>query len=381
MDGKCGLDNILNANMNVGISTTVLDRNSLNKPLDGIGVYTQSLIKEYEKLGVSLLKYAFPPVTEKNSCHELPHTFRHMSLLGLVPSSKPIDIPADVFHVTDYRSFRMSCPVVTTLYDAIPFIDPTMANSSFRRLKNLVLRRSAHYADHIIAISNFSTKELIEHYRIPESKISVVYCGVDGDWLEAPSPIKVQEVLDRYNLSKGYFLTVGTLQPRKNISRLLRAHNLLSPSVRKGHPILVVGRRGWNCEGLVSELMEKMQKGEAHWLSDVNSREDLKCLYVGAEAFVFPSLYEGFGLPVLEAFAIGVPVLTSNTTSLPEVSNGIALEIDPTNINEISDGLVELLKLRDRDARIAEGRSRAQELSWESCAQQTLDVYRKTIRG
>jgi alpha-1,3-rhamnosyl/mannosyltransferase len=287
-------------------------------------------------------------------------------------------MPVDVFHVTNYGSVPMDCAVVTTLFDAIPFVDPAMANPRLRQLKNFILRRSAEHADHVIAISNYAIPELVEHYRVPESKITVVYCGVDNDWIDhQPTQDRVDEVLTHHQLERGYFLTVGTLQPRKNVERLLEAHSRLPE--RKERPLVVVGKRGWNCEALVAKLEEKIALGEARWLSDVTSRDDLKCLYAGAEAFLFPSLFEGFGLPILEAFAMGLPVLTSNTTSLPEVSQGIGIEIDPLNLDQMVEGMQQLLNLRDREARIQAGRARAMDLTWNRCALETLEVYRKVL--
>jgi len=370
---------ILDSKLRIGISATVLSSRPADKSLDGIGVYTQSLIDEFHRSGIYPAEYTFPAVGTAKPYIDLPNSFRAMALKAFMPIKTPISLPLDVFHVTDYRGFSASCPVVATLYDAIPFIDSSMANSHFRAMKNFILKRSAQYANQIIAISNFSTKELVEHYKVPESKISVVYCGVDQDWLMPPNKGRVEEILKKCKLKRGYFLTVGTLQPRKNISRLIESHDQLSPALRKERPLVVVGKRGWNCEALVKKLLQKIAKGEAYWFSNISSREDLKCIYAGAEAFLFPSLYEGFGLPVLEAFAMGLPVLTSNTTSLPEVSLGIGLEIDPLNINEMAEGMKYLLNLPERAFIVAAGRKRAQELSWGRCAEQTLDVYRKAI--
>lgn len=376
------MKNNLNVEFRIGISTTVLNCKDGNKPLDGIGVYTRSIFNELQMAGFTPQGYAFPPLYAPNLCKGFPSSFKALALKGLLPFTKPLAMPVDIFHVTDYRAVPMTCPVVTTLYDAIPFVDPGLANSRLRTLKNCFLRRSAEYADHVIAISNYSVRELVEHYKVPESKISVVYCGVDDDWLgELPTKENIDQVLFAHNLKPGYFLTVGTLQPRKNILRLLQAHSRLPAALRKAHPVVVVGRRGWNCDALVAQLDEKIIQGEARWLANIDSREDLRCLYAGAEAFLFPSLYEGFGLPVLEAFAMGLPVLTSNTTSLPEVSNGIAVEVNPLSLVELSEGMLHLLNLPDRTKIIAAGKERARELSWARCADETLKVYRKVLKA
>lgn len=368
---------IESAQIRMGVSATILDRTDT---LDGIGVYTESLLREFRKMGLAPEAYAFPPVRHP-SYNAFPSSFKNLTLGSLIPFSKPTPMPFDIFHVTDYRAIPMSCPVVTTLYDAIPFVDPEMTNTRLRRLKNWILKRSAHFADHVIAISHYAVKELIEHYEIPPEKISVIHCGVDENWLDRPSDDTVNQVLASRGLNRGYFLNVGTIQPRKNLMRLMAAHDRLPDQIKKAHPLLVVGREGWSCEEITGALRAKVERREAHWLEDVSSREELKCLYVGAEAFVFPSLYEGFGLPILEAFAVGVPVITANTTSLPEVSMGIGLEVDPTSVDAIAEAMADVLRLPDRDARVAAGRARAAELSWRRCAEETLKVYQRVIQG
>lgn len=368
---------ITNPDIRIGVSATILNRNDT---LDGIGVYTDSLLREYHKMGLIPKAYTFPPV-KKPGYESLPAGFKSIAVRSLLPFSVAKSMPLDVFHVTDYRSFPMSCPVVTTLFDAIPFVDPEMTNTHLRGLKNWMLKRSAQYADRVIAISNYSVAELIEHYEIPPEKISVVYCGVDEDWLSTPPESLVNQVLKRRDLERGYFLNVGTIQPRKNLGRVLEAHERLPEAMRKDFPLVVVGHAGWKCQEIIKALQAKIEKGEALWFNDVCSREELMCLFAAAGAFVFPSLYEGFGLPVLEAFAVGTPVITSNTTSLPEVSMGIGLEIDPTNVDELVDAMRHVHELPDLDNRIAAGKKRAEQLSWRYCAEETLKVYDKTISG
>lgn len=367
--------------MQIGISTSLIDIDLQTKSLDGVGVYTNALFKEYIQSNRSPVGFVFPQKMTNSSYHKLPASYKELALRGLNPFSKPVQMPVDIFHVTDYRGFRMSCPSITTLYDAIPFLGTEMANQKRRQLKNFFLKRSAQFADHVIAISNFSTLELIKYYGIPESKISVVYCGVDETWLTSPSQEQITSVLDKYKLQRGYFLNVGTLQPRKNVSRLIHAHNQMPAKKRKQHPLVVVGKKGWNCEELIKELQLKASIGEAIWLSNVGSREDLKCLYGGAEAFLFPSLHEGFGLPILEAFAMGVPVLTSNSSSLPEVSMGIGLEIDPFDVNQIAEGMLQLLNFPDRAKKIESGIARAKEFSWKKSANETYKVYQNVLSG
>lgn len=366
--------------LRVGISATLLNRQDDNKPLDGIGVYTASLLHEFRKMGLEPDAYAFPPI-RKPGYKSLPASYKSIVSRSLLPFGTSKLMPLDVFHVTDYRAFPMSCPVISTLYDAIPFVDPEMTNTRLRGLKNWMLKRSAHYADRVIAISRYAVKELVEHYEIPENKITVVPCGVDEDWLNPVSEDMVNQVLQERGLRQGFFLNVGTIQPRKNLIRLMAAHDRLPQKWKKERPLVVVGQIGWKCDEIVSLLLSKVEKEEAHWLQGVSLREELKCLYAGAGAFVFPSLYEGFGLPILEAFAVGIPVITSNTTSLPEVSMGIGLEVDPCSIDAITEAMTHVIELPDYEVRVLAGKQRAADLSWRRCAEETLSVYKSVISG
>jgi len=181
----------------------------------------------------------------------------------------------------------------------------------------------------------------------------------------------------------GYFLFVGTLQPRKNVERILDAYLSLPQNLRRQRQLVIVGRAGWQCEQLVRKLKAAMQNGEpVVWLNRIEGDYQLRLLYAGAGIFVFPSLYEGFGIPVVEAFASGVPVLTSNTTSLPEVSAGAALEVDPLNTGEITHGMQQLAEsdaLRERC--IAAGRLRARELTWANSVERMAAVYRTVLQS
>jgi alpha-1,3-rhamnosyl/mannosyltransferase len=180
-------------------------------------------------------------------------------------------------------------------------------------------------------------------------------------------------------LRPGYYLFVGILQPRKNLERVLQAHDTLPAELRRERPLVVVGKAGWRCEALLEKLMVKVASGEAYWLNDVHGITELRHLYAGAGVFVFPSLYEGFGLPVLEAFASGVPVVTSNTTSLPEVSAGVGFEVDPASVEEISFAMERALLDDERAWRIPAGRQRAAGMGWDACVEGTLSVYRRVL--
>lgn len=365
-------------NYKIGLSANLINKDPAIGIHDGLSVYTKNLRASLEKAGADVVPYQFKHAGPDflAGIKSLDYAYKTYVGLGAISSKLLTAKPqVDIFHVTDYCVAPMSCPVVTTLYDAIPFVQPEFANSRLRKLKNILMRRMASYSDQVIAISKFSVAELVAHYRVPENKISVVPCGVDQVWLQPIEAEQVEAVLNRRKQSRGYFLTVGTIQPRKNLERVLEAHNLLPNSMRVERPLVVVGRARWNCEHIIERLVAKCQKNEAVWLRDVESSEELRCLYAGAGAFVFPSLYEGFGLPVLEAFASGLLVVTSNTTSLQEVSEGIALEVNPLSVGEIAEAMKSVVNDTGHSWRLEAGRTRAMELSWDQCAKSTIAVY------
>lgn len=291
-------------------------------------------------------------------------------------------MPVDVFHATDYLIVHMDCPVVATLHDAIPQKYPEWCRPRLRGLKNWLQRKAAHKADHVIALSNFAVPELIEYFGVDERRITVVPCGVGDEWHKTPAHADVQETLRIYGLERGYFLFVGTLQPRKNIERIVDAYLGLPEAIRRERQLVIVGRPGWRCEELIKKIRAATEHGEkVVWLNNLSEQDQLQHVYAGAGVFVFPSLHEGFGIPVAEAFASGVPVVTSNTTSLPEVSRGAALEVDPLSVSEIGTAMLDLARndaLRERC--ISAGRQRASELTWNRTAAETAVVYRSVLR-
>jgi alpha-1,3-rhamnosyl/mannosyltransferase len=369
----------------VGIGTTMIEPGLTGGRLDGIGVYTQSLVRHLPRAGCELLPYSWPRTRGQAALtvgQAFPQSFERASLVDLVtPGAHRVHMPADVFHVTDYRVVRMDCPVVASLHDALPVKHPEWCNPRLRGLKNWLQRKAAQKADHVIALSNFAIRELVECFGIDERRISVVPCGVDDEWLQAPDPAAVAATLQAHGLRPGYFLFVGTLQPRKNVERLLDAYLALPADVRAARQLVVVGHAGARSEDLVRKMAAARENGAGVvWLNQLTDGGQLRHVYAGAGVFAFPSLYEGFGIPVVEAFAAGVPVLASNTTSLPEVTLGAALDVDPLDTGAIADAMLTLARDEAVRARcIAAGRARAAQLTWAATARQTAAVYRSLL--
>lgn len=354
--------------------------------LDGIGTYTRALLDHLGGAGCDVSGYSWPRFRGDASSisigHAFPQSFEAATLADLLtPAANRVHMPADIFHVTDYRIVRMDCPVVATLHDALPIKYPEWCSPRLRQAKNWLQKKAARKADHVIALSHFAIPELVECFGVDERRISVVGCGVGDEWLQPGDPARVAATLDQNGLRPGYFLFVGTLQPRKNIDRLLDAYLALPAAVQSERQLVIVGGTGWRCEELVKRLGTLRQDGRnVVWLSQVKGNDSLRQLYLGAGVFVFPSLYEGFGIPVVEAFSSGVPVVASNSSSLPEVTQGAAIDVDPLDTGAIGEAMLALVSDAALRARcIAAGHARARQLTWRETAVRTAAVYHTVL--
>ena len=256
-------------------------------------------------------------------------------------------------------------PAVVTVHDLGYRHFPDAHPLAQRLYLDWSTRFSASRAAHIIADSQATRRDLVQLCGIPENKITVVYPGRD----ESFTRVDPAAVCAKYNLPERYLLHVGTLQPRKNLLRLIEAASHQSSVIN----LVLVGRRGW----LSQPILEAARRHDVRVLEYVPD-EDLAGLYSGATAFVFPSLYEGFGFPVLEAMACGTPVICSNTSSLPEVAGEAALTVDPLDTAALSTAIARVLDDSAlRESLIARGYEQIQKFSWEHAARETLIVLER----
>ena len=258
----------------------------------------------------------------------------------------------DVLHCTTYRGpVRGGPPVVVTVHDLAVFRHPEAFPRWTRTYGRLVVPHVIRAARRVIAVSEFTRRELVELLRVPEERIRVVPNAVEEEFRpEGPAA------------EGNYVLAVGTLEPRKNLARLGEA------AQRAGLELRVVGARGW---GDVS-----VNGGGVRWLGELPD-EELARLYRGAVCFAYPSLYEGFGIPILEAMACGAPVVTSAGGATEEVASGAAVLVDPLDPAEIARGIEEAVARRDELRRLGLERTRLSD--WHSVVSQTVEVYREAM--
>lgn len=229
-------------------------------------------------------------------------------------------------------------------------------------------------AERIMTVSEFSKAEIIDVYGVAAEQIRVVYPGVSDSFHHCYSTEELALIRKRYNLPSQYLLSLGTLEPRKNLKGLIQAYACLSPALRQQFPLVLVGGQGWN-HGETDALIARLESRSELLKLGYVPQAVLPQLYQNASAFAYASIYEGFGMPVAEAMASGVPVITSNCASMPEVANDCAELVDPHDIDSISKGLNNLLgDLCAATQRCEAARLVSNDYSWEKAANCLLDV-------
>ena len=284
----------------------------------------------------------------------------------------------DLFHGLDARMYDSKrVKNVVTIHD-IPqhsnqYSGTRHPEKKIRRYEGIMAR-----ADRIIVDSEYTKADILRFYSVPEERIDVVHLGVE-EHVRTAGEEEMRAALSRYGVRVPYLLHVGRIEKKKNLCRTLEAYAGIKKRLSDPMQIVLAGTPGPGGEE-VFEAIERLNLNEEVHLAGYVRQEDLPALYSGAMVFLFPSLYEGFGMPVLEAMACGAPVLTSNVTSLPEVAGDAAVQVNPLDVGSIATGILRLVEdpaLREQCVR--KGLERAREFTWEKTARETLAVYRKTF--
>ena len=271
--------------------------------------------------------------------------------------------------------FRCPVPAVVTVHDLGYRYEPDAHPLAQRLYLELGTRRSVRQARLVIAISQATARDLTRFYRVPDDRIRIVSHGVDERFFPRPESERAA-VRQRYGLARPFLLFVGTLQPRKNIVRLVQAFELLARSEEE-LDLVLAGKRGWLAGPIEQALSSSPVRHRIHWLGHV-AEEDLPALYSAAEVFVYPSLYEGFGLPVLEAMASGVPVVTTRRGALEEIA-GPALFCNPLDPRDIAEAIRAARELQRRARLVAAGQEYARRFTWHRTANETLAVLLEAV--
>lgn len=270
---------------------------------------------------------------------------------------------------------------VATFHDLSPFTWSHCHPPERVRFMRRGIERSLKRADALITVSEFVRHEVADYFSWPIEKIHTVHNGL-SDAFFPRDPVVLQPELARLGLSPGgYCLFVGTIEPRKNIDTLLKAYRQLPPSVRQRWPLVLTGYPGWQSDQIHALIQQAEREGWARYFG-YTSEADLPLLYSGARLFAFPSLYEGFGLPVLEAMGSGVPVVCSDRASLPEVADDAALMGEALDVDALREHLQRGLEDDTwRSGAIVRGLQVSRRFSWHRCAAETVGVYRKVLSG
>lgn len=284
----------------------------------------------------------------------------------------------DLLHVQYLAPLFAPCPVITTVHDVHWRRFPETFPTKDRMLMEIFLPLTFRKASSVITDSKASKRDLQQFFKVPENKLHVIYLAADERFFTRLPDEERKTILKRYGLAEGYALFVGVIQPRKNLERLLQAFALLRPKA-ENLQFVAIGKIGWMTKNL-PQVVKNLRLSECVRFIGYVLDEDLPATYQGALFFAYPALWEGFGLPVLEAMASGVPVLTSHSSSLGEIAEGAAVLVDPLSVRSILDGLLQLISDKNlREELKRKGYERARQFSWLKTAEATLKVYETSV--
>ncbi|MBR7748478.1 glycosyltransferase family 4 protein [Undibacterium sp. BYS107W] len=298
-------------------------------------------------------------------------------IMPLLASNNLDGVKNAVFHGPNYFVPKTHLPSVVTIHDLSIYRYPQWHPKARIERMQMAIPEAIERASLILAISESTRRDIIDQFQIPAERVQVTLLGVDQNYHPRTS-IELAPVLSKFGLSmNAYSFFVSTIEPRKNLTNLIAAYRLLPIAMRQRWPLVLVGGGGWQSEDIHADIQRAVGEGWLKYLGFVD-QADLPVLYAGARLFTYPSWYEGFGLPIAEAMASGVPVLTSNCSSMPEVAAGAARLVEPGDVDSIREGLAQAL---DDDAwrelAVQRGLQRATELSWDACVRNTIAAYQR----
>lgn len=356
----------------------------------GIGTYTYQLIKCLNNIDSINNYLLFMPESFKNDIY-LKKNFK----LDNAPQSdkinfwEEINIPniiknnkIDLYHVPQNGvglPINKNCRFIITLHDVIPYRMPETVSNRYLKIFSEYIPKIVPLCDGIITVSNFSKKDIVKSFNFPENKIYVTHLASEDIYKPMDKRISRYVARKYYSITEDYILYVGGFSPRKNILGLIDSFSKLITSYKKPLFLVIAGKKG-ESYNIYKERTEKLNISDKVLFPGFISIEHLPYIYNAANLFVYPSFYEGFGLPPIEAMACGIPVITSNTTSLPEVVGKGALLINPLNKANLCEAMLEVLSDNNlKNKLISSGIKRASELSWKKTIKNTINIYNKIM--
>ena len=372
-----------------------VDARALEGPRSGLRVYTESMLAALAaaapEIGWTLVSTA-PIAQSILSAHNLvlggsPSTaLRPWWVRGKLRSALLANPPDLWFSPLSAVPARVRCKTVAVVHDLAMFHYPEIMPLHYRWSWKSTLRSAVRHADAIIAVSQSTRRDLVELLRAPEEKITVVYEAADESYFTPPWQDEMLKRLqaigkrESVRLKPGYLLYPATIEPRKNHAFLLSLYVVMFLAGRVHAPLVLVGGRGWGNNSRALAILREPPPGcPLLWIPSAD-QEDLRALYAGAALCAFPSLYEGFGLPAVEAMAAGVPMIASNVSSLPEVVGDAGILLPPKDAHAWMDAIVAMLgDDARRAAMIQRGRRQARGFSWERAAAETLELWDRLL--
>ena len=373
------------------------DLTPLSVARSGVGTYTACLLEQLQQGPDTILPLSHNPADRQWSADHRwpagkravrPKVFNKTLWMQLLLPRELKQLQPDLCHFTNHVApVWLPCPSILTIHDMTLWLYP--AYHPLRRLVTMrpIIPHAARRATAIITVSHSAKDDIVRILGVPSEKVHVIYEAPgqefrplvgDGDARPVPELEAVRRV---YKLPERFILHVGTLEPRKNLVRLLTAFAHLRRTRAVDHDLVLVGQRGWKWEQIFAAVEELDLAGTIHFLDYVPGRW-LPSIYNLADALVYPSLYEGFGLPVIEAMASGLPVVTAPSGALPEVAGEAAQMVDPTDVENITEGIRQVLTDRPLHASLRlRGLAWAARFTWSKTAEQTRQLYWQVATG
>lgn len=371
----------------------VLDARTVSRRLSGVGFYVLELVRAFSRIDADHIFHIL--VHGDSAIEDLPSDPRfRIHRTSASPESHPLGDLWEEFvlpriahtaqaHVLHGPAFliplrRTRIATVVTIHDLVAFTHPRTIPWKYALYMRRRIRRALQTAQRTICVSESAKRDVLRLLAPPAEKIACIHHGV-SERFHPESPERIDEVRRRYGLERPYILFVGNLEPRKNLGGLVRAFRIVRREAKEPIDLVVAGQIAWKSGELLRELGEEDVRNSVR-LTGYFPAEDLPALYSGALAFVFPTLWEGFGMPVLEAMACGAPVVASRVPSIEEIAKDAAILVDPHSPDSIGSGIREALH-GPRASFRRRGIERAAQFSWLTTARRTLEVYDEAWRN